>query len=155
MDEKQELVEIYKLHSQLADNVSNRREKVNHFYILVLSGLSALFSALLQRENGVPPDILIVCLGLLGMFLAIAWLITIRSYHQLNSAKFQVLDVLEKKLAYPFFRHEWKLLGGGTDRKRYWELTHVEKFVPWIFLVVSLLSFLIGICRLVHGALHE
>ena len=51
MDEKQELLEIYKLHAQLADNVSNRRATANHFYLLVLSGLSVLFFRTLTAEK--------------------------------------------------------------------------------------------------------
>ena len=35
MDEKQELIEIYKLHAELADNVSARRGTANRFYMLV------------------------------------------------------------------------------------------------------------------------
>ena len=54
MDEKQELIEIYKLHATLADSVSRQRGTTNRFYLLLMSGLSVLFSALLQLRNGVP-----------------------------------------------------------------------------------------------------
>ena len=151
-DKKQELLEIYKLHAQLADNVSNRRATANHFYLLVLSGLSVLFSALLQRKNGVPLGSLMVGFGLFGMFLAAAWYVVIRSYRQLNSGKFDVLQELEKQLAYPFFTREWELFLEGKDRKKYWKLTVVETFVPRIFFGVFLLSFIIGIYLLVRGA---
>ncbi|MYA57240.1 hypothetical protein F4X88_13155 [Candidatus Poribacteria bacterium] len=110
MDEKQELLEIYKLHTQLADNVSNRRATANRFYILVLPGLAVLFSAFLQHENGVPLGWLMIGFGLFGMLLAAAWYIVIRSYRQLNSGKFKALHELEEKLAYPFFKREWELL---------------------------------------------
>ena len=152
MDEKQELLEIYKLHAQLADNVSNRRATANHFYLLVLSGLSVLFSALLQRKNGVPLGGLMVGFGLFGTLLAAAWYVVIRSYRQLNTGKFDALQELEKELAYPFFTREWELLLEGKDRKKYWKLTVVETFVPWIFFGVFLLSFIIGIYLLVRSA---
>ena len=67
------------------------------------------------------------------MLLASAWYIVIRSYCQLNSGKFQVLLALEEKLAYPFFKREWELLGEGKDSKSYRKLTGVETFVPVIF----------------------
>ena len=67
------------------------------------------------------------------MLLASAWYIAIYSYRQLNSAKFKVLLALEKKIAYPFFKHEWKLLGEGKDSKLYRKLTSTEALVPLIF----------------------
>lgn len=147
-DKKQELLEIYKLHAQLADNVSNRRATANHFYLLVLSGLSVLFSALLQRNNGVPLGTLMVGFGLFGILLASAWYIVIRSYRQLNSGKFKALHELEEKLAYPFFKREWDLLAGGREQKTYWRLTVVETFVPTIFFVCFAALLIIGICLL-------
>ena len=152
MDEKQELLEIYKLHAQLADNVSNRRATANHFYLLVLSGLSVLFSALLQRENGVPLGWLMVGFGLFGMLLAVAWYVVIRSYRQLNTGKFDVLQKLEEQLAYPFFTREWELLLEGKDHKKYGKLSVVETFVPVIFFVCFAALFLIGIYLSANGA---
>ena len=127
MDEKQELLEIYKLHAELADSISKQRATANRFYILVLSGLAVLFSTFLQRKNGVPLGWLMVSFGLFGLLLAVAWHSVIRSYRQLNTAKFEVLHELEEKLAYPFSRREWNLLAKGTDRKVYQQLTVVEK----------------------------
>lgn len=144
MDEKQELIEIYKLHAELADNVSARRGTANRFYMLVLSGVAIFFSAFLQRKNGVPLGVLMVGFGLFGMLLAIAWYIVIRSYRQLNSGKFKALHELEEKLAYPFFKREWELLEEGSERKTYWRLTIVETFVPKIFFGCFAVLFLIG-----------
>ena len=148
MDDKQELLEIYKLHAQLADSVSKQRATANRFYILVLSGLAVLFSTFLQRKNGVPFGWVMVGFGAFGMLLASAWFVVIRSYCQLNSGKFQVLLALEEKLAYPFFKHEWELLGEGKDSKSYRKLTGVETFVPIIFGICFAALLVIGICLL-------
>ena len=148
MDEKQELLEIYKLHAELADSVSKQRAATNRFYVLIFSGLAVLFSAFLQRKNEVPIGWLMIGVGAFGMLLALAWYIVIRSYCQLNSGKFQVLLALEEKLAYPFFKHEWKLLGEGKDSKSYRELTRVETFVPIIFGICFAALLVIGICLL-------
>ena len=152
MDEKQELLEIYKLHAELADSVSKQRGTANRFYILVLSGLAVLFSAFLQRKNGVPLRWLMIGFGLFGMLLASAWYIVIRSYRQLNTGKFKALHELEKKLAYPFFKREWELLSEGKDFKSYWKLSVVETFVPGIFFFGFLALMLIGIYLKVIGA---
>ena len=152
MDEKQELLEIYKLHAELADSVSKQRATANRFYILVLSGLAVLFSTFLQRKNGVPLGWLLIGFGAFGMLVALAWSIAIRSYCQLNSGKFQVLLALEEKLAYPFFKHEWKLLGEGKDSKSYRKLTAVETFVPIIFGICFVVLLLIGIFLICNGS---
>ena len=149
MDEKQELLEIYKLHAELADSVSRQRGTANRFYMLVLSGLAVLFSAFLRRENGVPLGWLMVGFGIFGLLLASAWYIVIRSFRQLNSGKFKALQELEEKLAYPFFQREWDLLAEGRERKIYWRLTIVETFVPIIFFGCFTVLLLIGICLLV------
>lgn len=146
MDSKQqELLEIYKLHAQLADNVSNRRATANRFYMLVLSGLVALFSALIQRQNGIPLGYLMVGFGLFGTVLTFGWYIVIRSYRQLNTGKFLALHELEEQLAYPFFKREWELLDEGKERKTYWKLTLVETIVPVIFFFFFNVFSLIGI----------
>ena len=148
MDDKQELLEIYKLHAELADSVSKQRAAMNRFYVLIFSGLAVLFSAFLQRKNGVPIGWLMLGFGVFGMLLASAWFIVIRSYCQLNSGKFQVLLALEEKLAYPFFKREWDLLGKGTKRRTYWQLTRVETFIPVIFGICFAVLLVIGICLL-------
>ena len=148
MDEKQELLEIYKLHAELADSVSKQRATANRFYILILSGLAVLFSTFLQRKNGVPLEWLMVGFGVFGLLLAVAWHGVIRSYRQLNTAKFKVLHELEEKLAYPFSKREWDLLAKGKDRKIYQQLTVAESRVPIIFSICFAALLVIGICLL-------
>ena len=101
-----------------------------------------------ERKNGIPLGWVMVGFGAFGMLLAVAWHGVLRSYRQLNTAKFKVLHELEEKLAYPFFKREWELLGEGTDRKIYQQLTVAESRVPIIFGICFALSLLIGVCLL-------
>ena len=151
MDEKQELLEIYKLHAGLADSVSWQRGTTNRFYLLLMAGLFVLFSALLQFQNGVPLGSLMLGFGLLGTSLTVAWYVHIRSYRQLNTGKFKPLQELEEKLAYPFFKREWELLEEGENPNKYWKLTVVETFVPVIFFVVFAGVLIIGVYLLLFG----
>jgi len=148
VEERQELLEIYKLHALLADSVTRQRGVTNRFYLLLMSGLSVLFSALLQFGNGVPLDLLMVSFGLLGSSLSLAWYIHIRSYRQLNTGKFKPLHELEEKLAYPFFKREWELLDEGENPGKYWKLTVVETFVPAVFFVAFKVLLIAGIVLL-------
>ncbi len=134
-----EMLEIYKLHAELADRVSQRREGANRLYVSLLVGLMVFSAALLRYGAGDAPTRIVLCaVGIVGALLSISWFVVIRSYRQLNTGKFKILTELEKKLAYPFFTHEWDLLAEGRDRRRYWRLTVVETSLPYIFFTLFL-----------------
>lgn len=140
-EEKQELLEIYKLHSELADRVSQRREGANRLYVSLLSGILILLAAFLRYGTGaIPGWVILLVGGFLGVSLSASWYIVIRSYRQLNAGKFDALHELEEKLAYPFFKREWELLEEGEKVSKYWKLTVVETFLPIVFGVLSLVS---------------
>ena len=160
---REELVEIYKLHVGLTNHVSNRRITTNRFYLVVLSGLTIVFSTLirygplLQHKNGessknllseVDLEWFIVGLGMLGLSLSWAWYMSIDSYLQLNSRKFHVLKKLENKLEYKFFKCEWKALGEKRNNKTYRQLSGIETSVPVIFFFCFTALFAIGIYKL-------
>ena len=145
MNESEQLLEIYKLHAELADKVSQRREGANRLYISLLVGLAVFLAALLRfgvgnnvgLDDG--PVRMILCVaGAIGVLLSICWYVVIRSYRQLNTGKFKALHELEGKLAYPFFKREWDLLAEGRDTRRYWKLTIVETSLPCIFFALFL-----------------
>ena len=142
--DRNELLEIYKLHAELADKVSQRREGANRLYVSLLAGLAAFLAVLIRFGVGdVPVQVVLVSVGVVGTALSASWYVVLRSYRQLNTGKFRALHELEGKLAYPFFQREWDLLGEGEDRNRYWRLTIVEIGLPCIFFVlfVALLVF--------------
>ena len=132
-----ELLGIYKLHAELADRVSQRREGANRLYVSLLVGLGVFLAVLLRFGVGeVPLKIVLCAVGTIGALLSVSWYVIIRSYRQLNSGKFRALHELEGKLAYPFFKREWELLAEGKDISRYWKLTNVEVGLPCIFFVL-------------------
>ena len=140
MDEnRRELLEIYKLHAELADRVSQRREGANRLFVSLLTGTLIFLAALLRYgAETIPVGAVVTAIGIFGIFLAAAWYVIIRSYRQLNSGKFAALHELEEKLAYPFFKREWELLEEGKSISRYWKLTVVETFLPLIFALLYL-----------------
>lgn len=135
--DRSELLEIYKLHAELADRVSQRREGANRLYVSLLAGLAAFVAALIRFGVGdVPVQIVLVTIGVAGAALSASWYIVLRSYRQLNTGKFRALHELEGRLAYRFFQREWDLLGKGDDRRRYWRLTVVERILPCVFFML-------------------
>ena len=134
---QEELLEIYKLHTEMADRVSQRREGASRLYVSLLSGIVVFLCALIRFGAGdIPTDFVLYVVGSFGVLLSVSWLIIICSYRQLNTGKFRALHDLEKKLAYPFYKKEWELLGEGKNIGRYWKLTVVESFLPWIFVLL-------------------
>ena len=131
--EQDQLLEIYKLHAELADRVSQRREGANRLYVSLQVGLAVFLAALIRFGIGDASErLLLVTIGGLGALLSISWFVVIRSYRQLNTEKYRVLSELEKRLPYQFFTLEWDPQSKGTKSNRYWKLTHVEVTLPAI-----------------------
>lgn len=132
--DKNEALEIYKLHAELADRVSQRREGANRLFVSLLTGLLVFLAASLRFGTGpVSAESVMMFVGVAGALLSAAWYVVVRSYRQLNTGKFLALHELEEKLAYPFYKREWELLGEGRDARRYWRLTVVETTLPLVF----------------------
>ena len=137
--EQDRLLEIYKLHAELVDRVSQRREGANRLFVSLQVGLAVFLAALLRFGFGDTPENLVLGLiGALGILLSFSWFVVIRSYRQLNTEKFRVLHDLEKQLPYQFFTLEWDPETRGEKSNRYWKLTNVEVTLPVIFFALWL-----------------
>lgn len=132
-------LEQYKLYVQMTDNISNRRESTNKFYLAILSGLLAALSAL--KAVTANTSLMIIVASILGICICGAWIVNIRSYKNLNSAKFDVILEMEKRLPYQPYEKEWELI--KQKRKRYVRLTHVEMVIPILFALSFLMLIII------------
>ncbi|MFF2141577.1 hypothetical protein [Kitasatospora sp. NPDC058190] len=137
------VLEQYKLCVEMADRVSARRNLSNTFFLTLHGAIVTFLATRLPdiRDN------LSVGLLLPGLVIIVstcaAWYVLVRSYRQLNGAKFVVIGALEERLpAYAYSRAEWRILGEGRDWRRYLPLSHVEQWVPGIFAVAYVLGFL-------------
>lgn len=141
------LLEQYKIYVEMADRVSARRGLTNTFFLTLNSAIFSLIGALwVVRPHAASWVLVFPLLALIGQCLAWFWLV--RSYRQLNTAKYAVIGVLEEKLpASPYWRAEWKALGEGKDPARYWPLSHLEQWIPALFA----LSYIGGFIALLTG----
>lgn len=146
---KHELLELYKLHAEFADRVSQRRDGANRLFVSLLVGLM-LYLGIFVRfgSNEISLEIILLFAGIIGVVLSVSWYVVIRSYRQLNTGKFHVLHELEKELAFSFFEKEWRYLESGKKARRYWKLTIVETSLPIIFFVLSLVLVMIALFQL-------
>jgi hypothetical protein len=105
------LLEQYKLFVEMADRVSQRRDQSNRFYVTFVSAIAGLLMVLARfgtSVNGIWPVVFLIS-GLLGMALSFIWFLNIKSYRTLNSAKFEIINDLERQLPYPGYAKEWEL----------------------------------------------
>ncbi len=145
--DQNKLLEIYKLHAELADRVSQRREGANRIYVSLHVGLVLFIAALLRFGFGdVPESLALGAIGGFGVLLSVSWFVVIRSYRQLNTEKFRVLHDLEKQLPYQFFIQEEDPQSKGKKSNRYWKLTYVEVTLPAIFCGMFLALIAYSIC---------
>ena len=70
------------------------------------------------------------------------WYRIIKSYKDMNSGKFKVIHIIEKKLPLALYDAEWSVLGRGEDPKLYLPFTHIEIKIPWIFIIFYLIILL-------------
>jgi hypothetical protein len=125
--------EQYRLYVELADRVSARRALANTFFLTLNTAVFAAIGVLWRDPPSAPPWVLLAPLSVLVMQ-CFMWFWIIRSYRQLNAAKWAVVGAFERHLpTSPWWSAEWVALGEGRDPSRYWPLTHVEQWIPMLF----------------------
>ena len=87
--------------------------------------------------NGIWPVVFLIS-GLLGTALSFIWFLNIKSYRTLNSAKFEIINDLERQLPYQGYSKEWELLRPATGSPKYLQLTRIEQFVPAVIILLFL-----------------
>ncbi len=127
------LFEQYKLYVEMTDRISQRRALANTFFLSLNTGVFALIATLWDKPpTGREAWLVIPVIALLSE--CFAWYYVVRSYRQLNTAKYEVVGALEERLpASPYWRAEWWALGEGKDASRYWPLSHIEQWLPMLF----------------------
>lgn len=124
---------MYKLLVEMTDRISQRRQAVNSFYLAVNTAIigGAAFTAHFSRlDSGA------WAISLAGILICILWVQAIRTYADLNSAKFQVITQLETRLAATPFDDEWQILTKNDCGKKYKPFHKTEVFVPVVFALV-------------------
>jgi hypothetical protein len=139
------ILEQYKLYVEMADRISSRRGLTNTFFLTLNTAIFTVIGVFWKDRPTVPPWILVLPLVIaLGQCAAWWWLV--RSYRQLNTAKFKVIGALEERLpASAYWRAEWVALGEGEDWHKYLPLSHLEQWVPVLFALVYMSGFLVAV----------
>lgn len=128
--------ELYKLAVEMADRVSARRSLANSFFLTINTGLVALMGG---------TDDLRWYLPVAGLLFCVTWWALLKSYRDLNSAKFQIILGMEERLPVRVYADEKRIYKGDSVRfklrrevlkkwiAQYRELSRVERIVPIVF----------------------
>lgn len=119
--------------------VSGWRNSTNQFYLAVNTALLALAG---YFQSTVAYISLLFCLA--GITISIVWFQNIESYKKLNSAKFKVIQEMERKLPYAMFAQE-EAYYKEAKRK---DFTSFEKWVPLLFGALYFIFLVIAANRL-------
>ena len=137
-------LELYKIAIEMADRISARRATSNSFFLAVQSALIAVLG-LAAPSLAARPWWTSLTVAVAGIALSASWWLQLRSYRDLNRAKFGVINMIEERLPYKIFSDEWRYLKqdrAARWRGRYTELGTVERFVPWVFAMLYVLLFI-------------
>lgn len=134
----------YKIYLSMLDNISDRRQKSNEFYL----GINTVIIGALGyvETKGTAYDSVVFFIApIVGILISYSWFQIINSYKNLNSAKFNVIHAIEQRLPMTMFETEWKLLEEGKNKKAYYPFTHIEIHIPQIFIGIYLILFLVNV----------
>ena len=134
---KEHIFEQYKLYVEMADQVSNRRNLTNTFFLTLHTLLLGTIGFSIEKGPELVDRWLVLFPLAAVILLCLAWWMIVRSYRQLNTGKYLIVGEFEKRSpASPYWSAEWKALGEGKDIKKYLPITHVENWIPIIFAVL-------------------
>jgi hypothetical protein len=137
-------LDLYKLAVEMADRVSVRRATANTFFLTVHAALLTFLNVAhpttpVSDGASVAGQSLdksgLVMVAIVGLLLAAAWWVMLKSYRNLNRAKFLVINAMEEQLPAQVFTQEWRHLNTGRVGflGRYTELGTIERVVPLVF----------------------
>ncbi len=132
------LLDQYKLYVEMADRISQRRTAANTYFLSVNSAILAFVGYLTSKTESVDYMWL---LALAGCMLTLFWYSIINSYRNLNTAKWQVVQDIEKRLPISPYDAEWDALQRGKNPKLYRPISHIESWVPGVFCLLHLIVF--------------
>ena len=138
---QEHLFKQYKICVEAADRISTRRNLANTFFLTLHTLI--ISTAVFACEKGLPlaNKWLIIFPLVAVLALCYLWWRLLKSYRQLNTAKYKVIGEYERRLpSSPYWSAEWKALGEGKDPKLYKPLTDVEKWIPPVFGLLYLIG---------------
>ena len=137
----------YRMYVELTDKISERRQAANSFFVAVNTGVVAFLSYVSPDKQLIRSERIYFLITVAGIILCFLWYRIVRSYKDLNTARFAVIHEMEDLLPLRPYSAEWQYVGQGVVSRLYKPLTHIEVGVPWLFFVLYCGAFLALVWR--------
>lgn len=141
-EDRQLLLEQYKIMVGSTEKVTDQRMRVNNLFFTVTSTILSVSIVVGKSfEFSVVGAIGMLALSIMALLVTFLWEKLVRSYGKLNTGKFTVIDQIEKQLRTNMFEHEWNILKQqvGYESNTETEATVVRRF-RWFVLMVILVE---------------
>ncbi|RLA40130.1 MAG: hypothetical protein DRR42_26365 [Gammaproteobacteria bacterium] len=139
MTDKVEILELYKTFVETITANEQRRQSLSAFY----TSLIAIGAAALGSESGFDPVWIVLAI----LIVSVIWFLTMRYFSRLASAKFQVINEMERNFTIRPFEQEWHYFknkpskdGKSTVPRSWsrWTLTHFDQVMPALATMCSI-----------------
>lgn len=131
-DYKAHILEQWKIAVTMSNAISERRTNMNNIFLTLNSMLVALITFQFEKKS--------MGYALIGIVVCLIWISNLENYKKLNTAKFKIINKLEKELPANVFDYEWDLVGRGDDGKKYKRMSNLERIIPLIFVLVYVVA---------------
>lgn len=141
-EDRQLLLEQYKIMVGSTEKVTDQRMRVNNLFFTVTSTILSISLVVGKSfEFSVVGAIGMLALSIMALVVTFLWEKLVRSYGKLNTGKFVVIDQIEKQLRTNMFEHEWNVLKDqvGYESNTETEAKVVRRF-RWFVLVVMVVE---------------
>ena len=134
-------LEQYKIYLEMLERSTQRRIDTNTLFISINTAMITLYS-LFNKGNAQAVPVV----ALTGILFSLVWFSLLWAYNTVNKAKWRVVEKMEENLPCNPFHAEWNdsdTLGQGMkDKKIYFPISWLERFLPVIFLIVYVVLWL-------------
>lgn len=144
------LFEQYKIYVQSAENISDRRQHANNYFITINTVLISLIGLSFKVQVFDNALGIRIVLALIGIIICVVFSYLIKSYRQLNTGKFEVIHKIEEQLPLALYKYEWEILGSGKNKDKYYPFSHIEALIPWMFGIIYISLVLFFVLSFLH-----
>lgn len=157
-DKPTEYLEQYRICVASSEDLVKRKQTTNNIYVTLNLALLSILIAIAGLDNknygvfitlfGIDFTTKVsawIVVGFFGTLLCVSWLMLLKNYANLNSAKMSLIIQMEKNLPVNLFDVEWKYVSMKNRKGKYVPFSRSEKLRAFLFLFFYLLVILGGI----------
>ncbi len=135
-------LEQYRIYIHIFNSTNDRRNKANEFFLGLNTAIIGVLGYLETKGHTSNNSIIFLFAPFVGIAICYSWFQIIKTYRNINRAKFQVIHNVEKSLPISLFETEWELLKKGKKENKYFPLSLTERKIPIIFIFLYMAIFI-------------